>query len=284
MTADPSSPPPGLVRLGGKPALRRYLASLWQRREFAWSIAVGNLRSQHLDTALGNLWHVVNPLLLIGVYWLVFGVLLEGLDRGVDNFVGFLAVGIFVFNYCQRSISSGASSIVSNIGLIRSLQFPRAVLPISAVIQQLLAFGSGIVVMLVMLVATGEPPQLSWFMLAPLVLVATLFSVGGALIAARLTDQIRDVQNVLPYIFRLLFYLSGVLYSVDAFVDDERLLRLFLFNPFYDLVSIARHHLMASHEEPLITWMWLVVSTMTVLFVLVGTTFFRAGEKAYGRG
>lgn len=284
MPAHSSSPPPGLVRLGSKPPLRVYLSNVWQRREFAWSIAVGNLRSQHLDTALGNLWHVINPLLLIGVYWLVFGVLLEGLDRGVDNFVGFLAVGVFIFNYCQRSISSGASSIVSNVGLIRSLQFPRALLPISAVVQQLLAFGSGVVVMLAMLVATGEPPRLGWFMLVPLILVATLFSVGGALVTARLTDQVRDIQNVLPYIFRLLFYLSGVLYAVDAFVDDERLLRLFLLNPFYDLVSIARHHLMTSHEEPLIGWMWLAVSTIAVVLALAGATFFRAGEKAYGRG
>lgn len=282
-TPAPTEPPP-LRRLGERQSLLEYIRAVWLRREFIWSIAAGNIRSQHLDTTLGNLWHVVNPLLLLGVYYLVFGVLIDRSSEDIPNFIGFLAVGIFVFNYCQRSISGGANSIVSNVGLIRSLQFPRAVLPISAVLQQLLTFGSSALVMAVLLVATGERPTWGWLMLVPILLLATLFSIGGAFITSRLTDQVRDIQNVLPYIFRLLFYMSGILYSVDRLLDDQRLKNLFLLNPFYDIVGIARHYLMTSYDEPDVALMWLSMTAITVVTIAIGIVFFRAGEGTYGRG
>lgn len=286
MATTTSTPPPGLTRLGGPKPLRDYARELWRRREFAWTIAVGNLRSQHLDTVLGRLWHVVNPLLLIGVYYLVFGVIIERGREGVPEgkFVPFLAVGIFIYTYVQRSISGGASSIVNNTGLIRSLQFPRALLPLAAVVQQLIAFLSSVLVMVVILLLTGEYPTWGWLMLPVVVAVATLFGLGGALITSRLTDQVRDLENVLPYLFRLTFYMSGVIYSVDRWIDDERLLVLFIFNPFYDIVAIARHYMMPSWSEPMLPWMWTALLSYTVLGIVVGFLFFRAGETKYGRG
>jgi teichoic acid transport system permease protein len=291
MPALDPSPPPGLTRLGGRQPLRQYIDDVWRRREFAWSLAVGNLRSQHIDTVLGNVWHVINPLLLIGVYFLVFGVLIaRDLGPGAD-YLSFLAVGIFIFHYCQRAITAGTTSIVSNIGLLRSLQFPRTLLPLSAVIQQTLGFGSSVAVMLLLLIARGSYPQLGWLMLVPVVGLATLFSLGGALIMARMTDRVRDVQNLLPYVFRLTFYLSGILYSVDRFADPETLgdraelvRTLFLLNPFYDIVGIARHYLLANHVEPQIEMMWTAMFVITVVTLVGGILYFRAGESEYGRG
>ena len=290
-SATSPTPPPGLIRLGGKQPLGAYIASVWRRREFAWNLAVGALRSQHIDTALGNIWHVINPLLLIAVYYLIFGVLIErDLGSGAD-YLSFLAVGIFIYHYCQRSISTGTTSITSNIGLIRSLQFPRALLPLSAVLQQLLAFGSSAAVMLLILMLRGSPPRLGWLMIFPVIMLATLFSIGGALITSRLTDKVRDIQNVLPYVFRLIFYMSGILYSVDRFIDEDQLgeqaelvRTLFLFNPFYDIIGIARHYLMTGHSEPQIVWMWVFMVAITTITLIAGALYFRAGEGEYGRG
>lgn len=287
MSSNPApAVPRDLYRIGGRPTLPVYVRSIWQRRQFAWNVAIGNLRAQHLDTVLGGLWHVVNPLLLIGVYYLVFGVIIDVARQGVPEgkFIPFLAVGIFTYTYVQRSISSGASSIVSNLGLIRSLQFPRALLPLSAVLQQLLAFAPSLVVMVVVLLLTDEYPTVGWFMLPVIIAVATLFGLGGALITSRLTDQVRDLENVLPYLFRLAFYMSGILYSVDRWIDDERLRILFVFNPFYDIVGIARHYMMRSWDEPLLGWMWLALLSYTVVALTFGFLFFRAGETRYGRG
>lgn len=275
--------PPHLRRLGGTPTLRAYLASIWSRRHFAWSVARGEIRTQHLDTALGNLWHLINPMLLIGVYYLVFGLIL-GTDRGVDNFVAFLGIGIFTFNYSQKAILSGGRTLASNVGLIRSLQFPRALLPMSSVLRETMAFSSAAVVMIAVVLVTGEPITWRWILVLPAFALAAVFSLGFAFIAARLADKFRDLLNVLPFLFRIAFYLSGVLYSVEAFLDDPVILRVMLANPFYVYVSLPREYLMTSLDQEAIGWMWLSGAAWAVGGLIVGLLVFRGGEHEYGRG
>lgn len=272
-----------LVRLGGRPSVLAYARSLWARRDFATAIAVGELRSQNMDTVLGNLWHILNPLLLIGIYYLVFGVILGLTERGgVSNFLAFLAVGVFMFHYSQKSVMAGAKSIVGNVGLIRSIAFPRAVLPLSTVIGQTLAFLPAIGVMFVVAALTGEQPRPVWLVVLPILVLQALFNLGAALVTARLTDAFHDLQNVLPFLFRLLFYMSGVLYSVERFIPDETLRTVFLANPFYVFISLARAPIMAEMD-----WSWLMVVAAvvwTIVGLVVGFLYFRAGEENYGRG
>lgn len=286
---------PGLIRLGEVLPVRLYVQQLWNRREFAVAVAQGELRAKHLDTLLGNLWHLLNPLLLIGVYYLVFGVIL-GADRGVTNFVAFLAIGIFSYNFTQRSVMGGAASIANNEGLIRSLQFPRALLPIASVVRETLAFGSAAVVMLFVAVATGEPFSLTWFIVIPAIILQIIFNLGLALFFARLADKVKDVLNVIPYIFRIFFYLSGILYSADFFLPRVQeqmadnwlgqlpLHELFVLNPFYVFVTLPREYIQATEEAAFIPNIWLSAIGWATISIVVGLLFFRAGERDYGRG
>ena len=270
----------GLRPVVTRPSIGAYLRETWRRRDFALAIAGGELRGQHMDSALGNLWHVLNPLLLAGVYYLVFGVVL-GISRGVENFPAFLVIGVFVFHYSQKSIISGSAAVVANEGLIRSIQFPRAILPLSTVVGHSLAFMPAIAVMLVIVLATGEIPGPEWLLLLPILLGQSLFNLGAAFIVARLTDIFRDVQNVLPYVFRLLFYGSGVLYSPIRFLDDERYLVFFDYNPFFVWVSLARGPLL---DEKLIDPKLVIIAVVYTLILLIGGfLFFRRGEDRYGR-
>ncbi len=82
-----------------------YFRSVWDRRDYMMYSASNELQSRQMTSVLGNLWHLLNPLLQIGVYFLVFGVVL-GVNRG-DNYFAFLSIGIFVFGFTQRSTMSG---------------------------------------------------------------------------------------------------------------------------------------------------------------------------------
>lgn len=268
------------MRLGEKPPLPVYLRALWQRRDFAVTAPLGELRAQNMDTVLGNLWHLLNPVLLVAVYFTIFGLLLDT-SRGVDNFIAFLAVGVFVYQYSQRTTIAAAKSIPSNEGLIRSIHFPRALLPVSTVIGQTLAFMPAVVIMLIVAVATGEQPHVRWLMLAPILVVQVAFNLGAAFVVARLADSFRDVQNILPFLFRLLFYLSGVLYLVEAWVADPVLRRLFNANPLYAFVTLARSAILGGPTDP---ELWLSALVWTGAILPVGFAFFRAAEQRYGRG
>lgn len=280
---------PALQSRSEVPALLPYLAEVWDRRHFTLALAMGNLRGQHLDTVLGNVWHVLNPVFLIGVYYLVFGLVLQT-NRGVENFIGFLAIGIFSFIFSQRTVISCSSSIPNNIGLIRSLQFPRAVLPISTVIVEFASYASGFVVMLLVLVLTDEPPRLSWALAPVLVAALTMFSAGLGLIVARIADTVRDVSQLIPYLFRVALYASGIIFSIQSFVtsdrfgDPELVRRLFIFDPYFTYIDLLRDVLMSSYSAEFPLYEWLYVLVTAPLSLLVGISYFRGGEKEYGRG
>ena len=295
--AVPTSPPRGLIPLGGKPRARDYLRGLWARRQFAYSLATGQLRGEHMDTVLGSMWKLINPILLIAIYYLIFGVIfnvgeVSDADAVADvrgpNYIAFLTVGVMYYGYMQRTISSGASSIVNNVGLLRSLQFPRAVLPLSVTIKEAVGFWPSFLVIIATMVLTGE--RLFWGMLLfPVVFaMTTLFNLGGAMVTARLTDTVRDMRNVLPFIFRLGFYLSGVLYDITRFTKGrpnwQWLEPVFLLNPFYVFISLAREYLMHSHGHFDLRLLWLSGIAWTTVALVGGFFFFTGAEKRYGRG
>ena len=151
-------------------SLKAYVKDVWHRRHFAVVVPANDIRAQNMDTFFGQLWHLFNPALLIGVYYVIFGVILDA-NRGVENFIGFLVVGVIIFNLSQRSLQDAAISLRRNQSLIRSIQFPRALLPISSIVGQTVAFFPSFIVMLGFLLVTGENPSIRWFVILPIRLV-----------------------------------------------------------------------------------------------------------------
>jgi len=138
MTALPHQPLTELRDVFSASRLDAYLARLWSRREYISFVAVSELRNRQMTTVLGNLWHLLNPALSIATYYVIFGLLLN-VDRGVDNYILFITVGVLLFADIQRATMAGAGSILNNRGLLQSLSFPRAMLPVAATITE---FGS----------------------------------------------------------------------------------------------------------------------------------------------
>jgi teichoic acid transport system permease protein len=271
----------GMIDVARRDSLREYLAGLWDRREYILRVPLDDLRAKNYDTFLGNIWHLLNPMLLVGVYYLVFGIII-GTDRGLDNFLTFLAAGVFTYQFTQKSAISGSKAITGNEGLIRSLRFPRAILPISTVLGEAVAYVPAMAIMLVVATATGVSPSPVWLLL-PLVVfpVQCLFNMGLAFVTARLADSVRDLENLLPFMFRITFYLSGILYSVEDRVEDPATRALFTFNPVYCYGEIVRSVVFHHSVRPDIV---LSASIWTVVLFVGGFLVFRAAEHTYGRG
>ncbi len=262
---------------------RQYLAAMWARRDFAVALPFEEVRSTHQDTLLGNLWHLANPMLSVAVYYLVFGVMLD-VSRGIDNYILFLMVGVFTFNLTSRSVLGGASSISNNQGLMRSIRFPRALLPFSVVLSRLFTFGFELAVLAVVAIATGEGIALRWLLLPAIVLLHSGLNLGGAFIAARLNDSFRDVQQLIPFFFRLLMYLSGVMFPLETFLTSDRagsvLPTLIRLNPLIGIIDMYRYVFLGLpvYDGDLIKG---VAGAIGVL--IFGFWYFRAAESRYGR-
>jgi teichoic acid transport system permease protein len=258
--------------------LRPYVAAMWSRRSYVWYVARSTLREKQMNSVLGNIWHLLNPLLQIAVYYVIFGVVLE-VDRGVDNFITFLAIGTLAFTFCQRSTLSGAGSIVKNLGLIRAVEFPRAVLPFTSTLTETLSMLPSFLVIGVVAVVTGETPSPRWLLLIPVMGLLAIFNLGAALYAARATSVVRDVQQILPFVFRILLYASGVLFSATEYAEGSYRW-FFTLNPVYAFLTVARWTILGSDVSRSLL---LSAGTWTVVLTVTGFLWFRAGEASYGR-
>lgn len=272
-----------LIALHARVPLVPYLKSMWARRDFAVALPLEELRSSHQNTLLGNVWHLANPMLTVGVYYLVFGVMLDASSR-TENYVLWMMTGVFTFGLTNKCVVGGATSIAKNQGLMRSIRFPRSLLPVSVLISKLLTFGFELSVLAVVAVATGQPITARWLALPLVVAIHSAFNLGGAFIAARLNDSYRDVEQIIPFIFRLLTYVSGVMIPLDSFVSGEQgtaLIREAIhLNPLVTMINLYRWIILGLPIS-LGEVVRLIVISGAVL--AVGFSFFRDAESRYGR-
>lgn len=278
----------GLHRIGARPMLGAYVRSLWSRRQFVETLATSNAYARNRNTYLGQLWNILNPLLWSAVYLLVFGLLLGG-RGGMDGatYIAYLVTGVFIFRYISAAMTSGARAITGNISLVRSLHFPRAVLPISIVLSELVLLLPALVVLGIIVIITGQGPSVWWLLFPAAMLLIWMFSTGLALVIARLVADVRDLANLLPFLTRLLLYTSGVFYAIDRFKDS-----------FYDngvgwLYPIAENQPVAVYlnlvrsilidDVAIDSRLWLLGAGYAAVFLVGGFLFFWRAEERYGR-
>jgi teichoic acid transport system permease protein len=279
----PSNPAAHLRRLDTEVPTGRYLTDMWDRRDFVVAMPLEELKVSHQDTLLGNLWHLGNPLLTTLVYYFVFGVLL-GVNRGIPNFILWLMVGVFTFGLTRGTVQGGARSITSNRGLMRAIRFPRALLPVSVVISRLLTFAFQLAVIVVVALGTGEGISRRWLALPLVILVHTALNLGGAFTAARLNDSYRDVEEIIPFMFRLLIFLSGVMFPIErrlAGANVPRALEVVInLNPMLPIINMYRWVFLGTPMGPGDAAYAVVAATALLAF---GFWYFRAAELRYGR-
>lgn len=285
----------GLRELGGRPSLRAYLIELWQRRHFALELARSRYKAENEADRLGTAWIVLRPLINATVYGLVFGVVLLSGSRPQD-YLPFLVSGVFLFQFWAACFTDGARAVVNNMGLVTTLHFPRAVLPISVVYQQLLGLLWMMMALLGIVLVSGNPPRVSWFMLVPVLLLMTLFNLGVAFVAARMTIHLRDVAQLIPFITRMFFYLSGIFVSLVKLAGEDQaghikhmtVYTIMEANPLYVYITLARVALLGPREDivgtiydPMRIWGYALGWGIGLL--VVGFVFFWRAEDKYGR-
>lgn len=226
-------------------ATRTYLVDLWSRREFAWYLAMGNLKARNASTTLGLFWWVLNPLLLGAVYFTVFGLIFDRTDLDGDPFLPYLLSGMFPFYYTQSAMTGGVNSIVSNTKLLANLHFPRLILPISALIESFVGFMASLLVLYAVVgPAYGVWPGTEIIWLLPTVVIHTIFNFGLATLVARVAVPFRDLNNLVPYFTRLWLYLSPILYT-PALLEQapDAVEQMANLNPLAPILGLYRHSL-----------------------------------------
>jgi teichoic acid transport system permease protein len=201
-------------RRNGIPRLRDYLPELWARREFVYELARCTLRSQNYLNAFGQLWLVLNPLLLGMVYYVLVDILSNG--KKADNFFSMLLAGLFVFTYFSSILSQSSGSIIGSSRLILNSRLPRLVLPITQIVIAFLRFLPTMLVFLVVHTIQGIGWGWAAFYSIPAFIEITLFGAGLGFLCATAQVYFRDFANFLPYVTRIWLFLSPVLWDLQT--------------------------------------------------------------------
>lgn len=260
--------------------LAKDIRAIWARRTFIAALARAGERATHRATRLGPVWTVLNPVLLAGVYFVVFGLLLGG-ERGTATYLAQLVGSLFLFYFTRNSVTGGARSIVRNTNLVSSTTIPRAVLPLSAVVAAIRTLAPMLAVYAVVHVVTGLPLTTALLTLPLLLAVQTVFNTGLALGFAAANANSQDVQQALPYALRIWVYLSPILYRTDEVLArlPDRLDWLVHANPLTSILS-AYQAVLLDGAFPAATD--LVIATGWALASLaLGTAYFRTHERGF---
>jgi len=273
----------GLKKVGARPGLVRYVREALTRIDFAYTLASYGNEATNAKSRLGSWWNILLPTIQAATYGLIFGLILG--SSKPDNFLPFLFTGVFLFSYVQGSFTNGAGSIVNRSGLVRSLSFPRVLMPLSVVMAQTIALVPQLLVLAVILVAVQGFASVTfgWLMMIPLLALMFVFNFGLAMIMARVTVHVQDLNKLVPFITRIMFYVSGVFFSLEKIFNNPESLwaKLIQLNPIFEFLNLARGYLVQGYQVR--AEEWIAVSLWSFGLAFVGLIFFWSAEERYGR-
>ncbi len=269
--------------------MKTYLRDVFKRREFLTVLASSKAQAENQNSYLGQVWTILTPLLNSLVYVLIFGILLRT-RAGMDNVIGYIVVGTFVYGFFSSTVTESARSIQSNIKLVQSLHFPRILLPLSVVLKDLIVLAPGYVVMMIIAqvsIATqqldGELHPERWLLLIPATLLLALFSAGVGFILAKFASRVPDLIKLLPFILRVGMYASGVIFAIGHFVGHDLLRTIMEHQPVAVYLNLARQAALDESAIPLDWSLWLEGTGWAFAVFIIGFIVFWRDEARYGR-
>lgn len=215
----------------------------FSRHELFSFLVVARLKLTKRDLMLGYIWWLLDPLILMFVYWFLVIVVFQ---RSGENYAFFILCGLIPFRAVSSSVNMSVSSVASKFNLISQINFPRIFLPLADVIANHIKLLVGFIVILLVGVLFGFIPSLTFPLLLLPYIVQCLLVCGIALYMSILGVYVRDIRNLTPFFTRFWMYVSPVLYSTS---DLPEKLHVFLkFNPMAPVIDSYR---MIFMQQPL---------------------------------
>lgn len=246
------------VRTGTRPGLgalvRAHAGELLEYRHLVANLVARDLKVRYKGSVLGFVWSLANPLLMMVVFWLVFGYMMPG---AVPRFHVFVLVAILPWNWFQAAVSGGLYSIVNNAALINKIYFPRSVLPLSIVISEMVNFLLALPVMVAILYLSGLPLTVHALWLPVIVAVQLVFTLGVVLVLATANVFYRDTGMIMSVVLLAWFFLTPIIYDISSYrhtmlpivnMSAERF--MYIVNPMASLVSSYRVVLYGALDGP----------------------------------
>ena len=262
-------PPKGLISIN--------LPELWRFRELLYIFVWRDLKVRYKQTALGIIWAIFQPLIMMIIFTLFFGVFAKIPSDGAPYPI-FVYSGLLLWNYFSHALTNASESLVSNQGIIQKIYFPRLFFPLSTIITPIIDFVFALLVFFGLMAYYHYSPGILGIVLIPVFLIiAILTATGLGLLTASLNVKYRDVRHILPFFIQTLFFLTPVIYPIN--IIPAKYHWIIDLNPMAGTITSARNALL--HTAP-VNWLLLGLSFVgAFLLLLFGLYYFRKTERYF---
>ena len=253
-----------------------HLRELFLRRNLIWELTARNLKVRYRRSVFGFLWSVLNPLFNALVLNFVFIVLLK---TPIERFGLFITVGLVAWNAFSGSVLESMGIITGSAHMVTRVRFPASVLPIATTLTNMINFVLATPAILIMMVITRTPPHIQMVMYPWALLCLFCFSLGIAFLSAATNVFFRDTRNFLDVLISLWFFLTPIIYNLDAvFVSAWGQRLVYWLNPMASIITLFRHMFYTGYwDAPSFV---LRTTLASVAVMIVGWLFFlKLSEK-----
>ncbi len=195
-------------------------------RELIWALALKDLKIRYKNSALGFLWALLNPALIMLVLTLVFSTIMR---LAIPHYAVFLLSALLPWTFFTQSLSYATESIVGNADLIKKVKVSKLVFPVAAVVSNMINLLLSLIPLAIIVVAVGQPFHWTWIYLPVPLIALTIFTMGATFFFAAANVYYRDVAHILQIVIQAWFYLTPIIYPLTLFPSQYRW--LFKLNP-----------------------------------------------------
>jgi lipopolysaccharide transport system permease protein len=251
------------------------LRELWAYRELITSFTLRDIKLRYKQTGLGIAWAVLQPLLTMLIFTVIFGGLAKIPSDGVP-YPLFVLAALLPWMLFAEGLTRSTTSMVTNANIMTKVYFPRLIMPLSSIISPLVDFAVSFLILIAMMVWYGFTPTINIIFLPVFLLLALASSLGVGLWLSALNVKYRDFQYTVPFLIQIWMFASPVVYSSSLVPESMRL--IFGLNPMTGVIEGFRWALLGSGTP---SAMVLVSIGMVIALLVSGMFYFRRMEQYY---
>ena len=249
---------------------------LWRYRELVYFLTWRDIKVRYKQAVLGIAWAVLQPVLTVLIFTVVFGILLKTPSQDLP-YPLFAISALLPWQLFANALQRSSISLVGNANLITKIYFPRLAIPLSAVMAALVDFGVSFIVLIAMMAYYRYMPGWNMLWLPVIILFALLTALAVGLWLSAINVQYRDVQHMVPFIVQVWMYASPIVYPIE--IIPKGIWRvLYGLNPMVGVIQSYRWALLGGDQPDATMW----ISVLVVIILLVsGLFYFRRMEKTF---
>lgn len=245
------------------------------RRDLLQSFVWRNLKSEYAQTVMGLFWAILQPVIQITIFTVVFGKIAKISADGLP-YILFASFGIIPWTYISSAMTGSIGSLVKEQHLLTKIYFPRLIFPLLPIFSRLVAFAVSLLILLFVAIYYQISPTWHLVLLPFFVIYMMIIALGPGMWLSTLAIRFRDVQHAMPFVIRMLMFMAPVVYPVTAIPEKYRL--LYALNPIVGAIDGFRVCALGMNPD----WMLIWPGAVTALITLVtGAIYFSKMEKIF---